>query len=113
MAKISRTATTDEILTSLGARLRQHRLQLNRSIADVARAAGINPKTVERAEGGNHPTLETVVRILRVLDQVESLDALLNAPVVSPLALAALGGRERQRAGTPRRRRPPTPPASK
>lgn len=61
--------------------------------------------TVARAERGHRPTLETVIRILRALNRVESLDAFLPPPLISPLELASLSGRERKRAGTPRKRR--------
>lgn len=67
--------------------------------------SGLTRVTVARAERGERPTLESVVRILRALDRVESLDAFLPAPLVSPLELARLSGRERKRAGTPRKRR--------
>ena len=98
------TATTPEILAEIGRRLRRYRLQQNRTVADVAREAGIGTRTLERAESGERPTLETVVRILRALGRLDALDAFLPAPLVSPLQLAELGGRERQRAGTPRKR---------
>lgn len=101
---VSATATTDEILLELGERLRRYRLQQNRTVADVARDAGLSRISVERAERGGHPTLETLVKILRALGRLEALDAFLPPPLVSPLELARMGGRERQRAGTPRRR---------
>jgi transcriptional regulator with XRE-family HTH domain len=104
LTPISATATTDEILQELGARLRRYRLQQNRTVADVAREAGVSRVTVERAEQGRHPTLETIVRVLRALGRLEALEAFLPPPLISPLELAALSGRERRRAGTPRRR---------
>lgn len=100
------TATTAEILREIGQRLQRYRLQQNRTIADVARDAGVGVRTVERAEAGERPTLGTVVRILRALGRLDALDAFLPAPLASPIQLAAMAGRERLRAGTPRRRRP-------
>ncbi|MBK6494686.1 MAG: helix-turn-helix transcriptional regulator [Gemmatimonadetes bacterium] len=98
------SATTDEILREAGERLKRYRLQQNRTVAEVASEAGVAIRTVERAESGANPTFETVVRILRALGRVDALDAFLPAPLVSPLQLASMAGRERQRAGRPRRR---------
>jgi transcriptional regulator with XRE-family HTH domain len=107
MSPIIRTDTTEDILSEIGDRLQRYRLQQNRTIADVAAAAGIGTRTLERAEAGMHPTLETIVRVLRALGRLDALDAFLPAPLVSPLQLARMHGRERQRAGTSRRRRVP------
>ena len=96
------SATTDEILAELGDRLHRYRLQQNRTLADVAAGAGVNMRTAQRAEAGANPTMATVIRLLRALGRLDALDAFLPAPLVSPLQLADLGGRERQRAGTPR-----------
>jgi transcriptional regulator with XRE-family HTH domain len=105
---INPTTTTDVVLAELGRRLQRYRLQQNRTVRDVAAAAGIGVRTLDRAEAGDNPTLATVVRILRALGRLDALESFLPAPLVSPLELAAMSGRERQRAGTPRRRiRPP------
>jgi transcriptional regulator with XRE-family HTH domain len=105
MRGANHSATTDEILREVGQRLRRYRLQQNRTIAEVAKEAGVAVRTVERAETGERPTLETVVRLLRALGRADAIDAFLPAPLVSPLELAQMSGRERQRAGTPRRRK--------
>lgn len=105
MTRIDTIATTSEILEELGARLRRYRLQQNRTVAEIAVHSGLSRVTVERAERGSHPTLETLIRILRALGRLESLDAFLPSPLVSPLELARLNGRERKRAGTKRVRR--------
>ena len=107
MSTILPSATTGEILAELGQRLRRYRLQQNRTIEDVADDAGLAYRTVQRAEAGQRPTLESIIRILRALGRLDALDAFLPAPLVSPLQLAELEGRERRRAGTPRRARRP------
>src|SRR5690606_29638934 len=105
MVRISPSATNDEILAELGRRLERYRLQQNRTLADVARQAGVGLRTAARAEAGENPTLATMVKLLRALGRLEALDSFLPEPLVSPIQLAELSGKQRQRAGTPRRRR--------
>jgi transcriptional regulator with XRE-family HTH domain len=111
--RITSTSTTDEVLRELGSRMRDYRLQQNRTIDDLARDAGLGTSTVKRAEAGERPTLESVVRLLRALGRLEALDAFLPPPAVSPLQLSANAGRERQRArppkGTPKGTAPMAP----
>ncbi|MEX2181385.1 MAG: helix-turn-helix transcriptional regulator [Gemmatimonadaceae bacterium] len=102
---ISATATTTEILSELGHRIRRYRLQQNRTVAEIASRSGLSRFAIESAEHGRNPTLDTLVRILRALGRVEALDAFLPAPLISPLELAELSGKQRQRAGTVRRRK--------
>ncbi|HEU4800646.1 MAG TPA: helix-turn-helix transcriptional regulator [Gemmatimonadales bacterium] len=105
MTRLSPTSTNDEILAELGQRLQRYRLQQNRTLADVAEQAGVGLRTAARAEAGENPTLATVVKLLRALGRLEALEAFLPEPLVSPIQLAELSGNQRQRAGTPRRRR--------
>lgn len=101
--RITSTSTTDEVLRELGDRMRDYRLQQNRTIEELARDAGLGTMTVKRAEAGERPTLATVVRLLRALGRLETLEAFLPPPLVSPLQLSANAGRERQRARRPRK----------
>jgi transcriptional regulator with XRE-family HTH domain len=105
MTRIRPSSTTDEILAELGRRLERYRLQQNRTLADVAREAGVGLRTAARAEAGENPTLATMVKLLRALGRLEALDSFLPEPLVSPIQLAELSGKQRERAGTPRRRR--------
>lgn len=105
MVRIGPTATTDEILAELGARIRRYRLQQNRTLDNVATEAGVATITAQRAEAGRNPTLATVVRLLRALGRLDALDSFLPTPLVSPLEVAKRSGREPRRARTPRRRR--------
>ena len=90
--------TDAEILREIGQRLRYYRLQQNLSIADVAAWAGVNPNTVANAECGKNSRLTTVVRLLRVYGRIESVNAFLTPPQISPLQVASRQGRARKRA---------------
>lgn len=104
MNSINPASTTDEILHEIGRRIQRYRLQQNRTVANVAAAAGVSSRTAIRAEHGDRPTLATLIRILRALGRLDALDGMLPAPLVSPLQVAQLGGRERRRARTSRTR---------
>ena len=93
------------ILRELGQRLRRRRLDQNLSQEDLAQRAGLNRTTVSGLERGDPATLLTLIQILRVLEALDELDAFLPDPGPSPLMLAKLEGRQRQRASrvrTPR-----------
>lgn len=103
MARIAPTLTTDEILREIGERLRGYRLQQNRTLEDVAASAGVGLRTAGRAEAGERPTLATLVKLLRALGRLDALEAFLPEPLVSPIEMAKLSGKVRERAGRRRR----------
>lgn len=86
------------ILAELGQRLARHRLNRNQTQAAVAREAGIAKRTLSKAENGHVVDSQSLVRILRALDLLGGLDALVPQPQVSPVALARARGRMRERA---------------
>ncbi len=98
MSIITVQTTDEEILRELGERLRAYRLQQNLSVAVVADRAGLNPNTVVNAEAGKNSRLTTIVRLLRVYGRIETANAFLPPPQLSPLELARRKGRPRQRA---------------
>lgn len=85
------------IAEELGDRLRNARLNADQTQADVASRAGLSRPTVVAAEQGR-VQLENLVAILVALGLVNQLDAFLPVQRISPLQLAKLKGRERQRA---------------
>ncbi len=85
----------------VGQRIDQIRLEQNLSQEDVAKAVGITTKTYRKLiDGGGK--LETLVAVLRVLGELELVDAFVPESTFSPLQLAKLKGRERQRASRKR-----------
>lgn len=109
--------TDDAIVAELGRRLAAHRVARNLTQAQFADDAGVARSTIQRIEGGASIQLSSFVKILRALDRLDALDAVLAPSARSPLADLQ---RERRR---PRRVRPkpapkpeqasaPEPPAS-
>lgn len=111
--RISATSTTNEVLHEIGARLQALRLQQNMTAKQLAQLAGVSLGTVNRAESGANVSLETMIRLLRAVNRLDALEDFLAIPLVSPLQLVAMRGRERQRASSPRKKgviAEPTPP---
>jgi transcriptional regulator with XRE-family HTH domain len=99
--KITKQATDDAVLSELGGRLAQVRLERNLTQAQLAEQAGVSKRTVERLESGSVATqLSGFIRVCRVLDLVERFDLLVPVPVPSPVEQLKLRGRKRQRAST-------------
>lgn len=86
------------VLKELGTRLARNRLERNISQAQLALEAGVSKTTVERLEAGKSVKLESFVRILRALGQLELLARLLPEPLPSPIQRVRLQGKRRQRA---------------
>ena len=95
---ISSGMSDKAILRELGRRLRRKRLEKNLSQARLAKMAGLNRTTVSAFERGTAATVLTLVQILRALDALDELNAALPDPGLSPLQLARLKGKVRQRA---------------
>ena len=101
--KITKQATDEAILSELGGRLAQVRLERNLTQAQLAAQAGVSKRTVERLESGSVATqLSGFIRVCRVLDVIERFDLLVPEPVPSPVEQLKLRGRKRQRASARR-----------
>jgi putative transcriptional regulator len=88
----------EEIRKELGHRLQRERLNQNVTQADLAEKAGISRRTLVAAENGQGTALETLISILRALGRLGQLDQFLPEPPVSPIELAKLKGKVRQKA---------------
>ena len=86
------------VMVLIGERIQRERLNQNLTQKELAKSAGIGVRTVRSLEAGQKPTVETLIRALRALGRLGTIDAFLPEPGLSPLQLAKLQGRERQRA---------------
>lgn len=104
--RISPHLTDEAVLAELGKRLARWRLERNLSQSEFGDEAGLGRRTVQRLEAGAAVQLPSLIRVLRVLDLLESLDRLVPEPVPSPIERLKAVGRERRRAGRPRSSEP-------
>lgn len=78
---------TGEILETLGERVRALRIRRELDQASLADKAGISLKAVRNLERGAGSTLETLVRVLKALEETSFLEAIVPTPLVNPLDL--------------------------
>lgn len=93
MKNVTAAAWAEEV----GARLKQARLNRDLTQSEVAALAGLARKTVLNAEKGK-VQLDNLMAILIALELTEQLDLFLPKQDISPLQLAKLQGKKRQRA---------------
>ncbi|MEN7972915.1 MAG: helix-turn-helix domain-containing protein [Verrucomicrobiota bacterium] len=101
--KIEKLLMDDAILVELGRRLAQRRLELQLTQADLAEQAGISKRTVERIEVGATTQMSTMIRILRALELLDRLEALVPESGPRPMDLIKLKGNARKRASGKRK----------
>lgn len=93
LSNLSASAIAEE----LGERLKQARLNQNLTQAEVAESVGVSRRQVMNAEKGK-AQLEVFVAILAALNLTNHLERFLPKQQISPIQLAQLQGRQRQRA---------------
>jgi len=86
------------LLELLGKFIQQTRLQQNKTQQQVAIAAGINRSTMVQIENGGGGTLLSFIQILRAIEQLQILEHFEIKQQFSPLQLAKMEQKKRQRA---------------
>lgn len=90
------------ILEVLGNFIKMTRLQQNKTQQQVAAAAGINRSTIVQIENGGGGTLISFIQILRALEQLQLFQTFEIRQQLSPLQLAKIDQKKRQRASNKR-----------
>jgi len=93
----------DAIAKELGNRLKQARLNNDLTQAEVASRTGLNRRTILNAEKGK-VQLINLVAILVSMNIVDQLNMFIPIQEISPIQLAKLKGKERQRASKAKKR---------
>jgi transcriptional regulator with XRE-family HTH domain len=92
-------ATSDvAILEVLGNFIQKIRLQQNKTQQEIALASGINRSTLVQMEKGSGGNLLTFIQVLRTLQQLHLLQGFEIKQQISPLQLAKIEAKQRQRA---------------
>ena len=82
----------------LGAFIKNHRMEQNKTQDVLANAAGISRSTLSLLERGEKVTLATLIQVLRVLDQLHVMEVFSLQQIVSPMILAKIEKNKRKRA---------------
>lgn len=90
---------SDKALSKIiGNFIKHHRLNQNRSQEDVSKAAGISRSTLSILERGEKVTVNSLIKVLRVLDLLYIMDIFKVKDEISPIEYAKLQKKKRQRA---------------
>lgn len=89
--------TDQAILAELGARFRDLRLRKNLTQRELAERTALSVTAIKSLESGR-TRLQTAVAVLRELGHLDELDQFIARPGISPMQLAKLGGKQRERA---------------
>lgn len=89
-----------DILSDLGKKLKQHRLNQNLSSGELAKKSGVSVRTITGFERGEkNISLINLIELLRALRLVNNLSELLpELPTISPLELIEIEKKKRKRA---------------
>ena len=98
--KIEYITPENEILKELGARLARVRKQQGFSQTRLAEKAGIGVATIRRIELGKDSQMESWLKLLKSLQMVSAIDALLPETYRSPMteAISNAKGRRKKKA---------------
>jgi transcriptional regulator with XRE-family HTH domain len=100
--KLTKLLSDDVVLSEIGQRIAQRRINSQLTQAQLAKQAGVGKRTVERFENGESTQMSSVIRIFRVLDLLPHLDRIIPEPGIHPMDLVKLKGKIRKRASSPR-----------
>jgi len=88
------------VLREIGQRLKKQRLRRNLTQQNLADQAGVSRTTISDMEQGSPFQVLTLIQALRALRSLEAIEDFLPDPGISPLQLARMRGKERQRASS-------------
>lgn len=90
--------TDDALVRTIGAFVRHHRLEQNKSQAQLAEEAGMNRSTLVALEQGQRTNLITLIQVLRALNQLHIINQFKVERQISPLLVAEMEHNYRKRA---------------
>ena len=99
IAYINWSSVSDKAIAQrIGAFVKHHRIEQNKTQDFLASAAGISRSTLSLLEHGETVTLPTLIQVLRTLDQLQVMELFWIQPSISPLVMAKMEKYKRKRA---------------
>ena len=95
--KINFYSSTNEILAEIGRRIKATRIALPATQKEMSERTNLSQRTISNLETGKDVSFSTIIEVLRVLGQLQSLELMIPEPDPRPSEIAALG-KPRERA---------------
>jgi len=86
----------DRLALLLGEFIKYHRIEKNLSQEELGTAAGISRPTISLMERGKSMSLNSIIRVLRVLDLLYLFDAVRITQQISPMELLKIQEKQRK-----------------
>lgn len=99
--KLHEQLNDEAVLKELGSRLSRLRIDSELTQEELAEGSGVSKSTVVRLEGGMPVQTTTLIRVLRTLHLLSSLDALIIEESMRPMETLLTQGKKRQRVRKP------------
>ncbi len=96
--KIINQFTDEAILSEIGHRITNRRIDFKLTQAELAKKSGVSKSTVERIERGASVQLSNFIRVFRVLDLLDNLDRMIPEVSFKPIDLLKQTRKNRVRA---------------
>jgi putative transcriptional regulator len=90
--------THEDLLSSLGQKIKRMRLDCNWSRKEFGNRSGIAYSTLRRLESTGEASMSDYLKALRAMGALDELADLVKPPPVSPYELIRLHGKKRERA---------------
>lgn len=90
--------SNEAILQTLGMQIKQMRLNRNLTQAQLGELSGLSRSAISEMENNGLGTMNSFIQILRCLDKTEILNHFITEAAISPIQIAKLYGKTRQRA---------------
>lgn len=87
----------DKLALLLGEFIRHHRIDKNMSQEGLAIAAGLSRPTISLMERGKNMNLNSIIRVLRVLDLLYLFDTIKISQTISPIEMLKLQEKRHKR----------------
>ncbi len=78
--KIKGNENEQAVLKEIGSRIKEYRISLNMTQADLAHKCGISSSTEVRIESGEDSKFSNYIKILSALNMLENIDLLVPTP---------------------------------
>jgi transcriptional regulator with XRE-family HTH domain len=87
------------IIDIIGERLQTARINQNKTQEDLSLKSGVSLRTIKNIESGSTSSnLKVIIALLRALEMLDQLDNFSPDQKISPIMLAEMQGKKRQRA---------------